>query len=187
LPLQGVRMAGTRPGEAILERRIAMLLKKIVLTIVILAMAFATLAVGLYGATKTDTIKFGENKEITLGRAGVTFSRSQFTGKVTLTRISGGNAPGEGGPKFNQKLINVRLTDKDGNSIKIIKGAVYVYFMVRQRELKQFDRGDLAIYRWDGSGQRWIECDTLEVGSRNGTTALSCRMSQFGLYGLGTK
>ncbi|MCI0519428.1 MAG: hypothetical protein L0Z70_04135 [Chloroflexi bacterium] len=163
-----------------------MVLKKLALTVLVLALAFSTLAIGYYG-TKSTSIKFGETKEIMQGRAGVTFTKSQFTGTVKLTRISGGNAPGEGGPKFAQKLINVRLTDRDGNNVSIIKGAVYVFFMVRQRELRLYDRGELAIYRWDGSGQRWIECDTLEVGSRNGTTALSCRMSQFGLYGLGSK
>jgi hypothetical protein len=161
-------------------------LRKLLFTAFILLLAFSVVAASSY-TVKSARIKFGETVEITSGRAGISFTKSQYSGVVKLLRSSGGNAPGEGAPTFSQKLLEVRLTDNQGRKVSHPLGAVYVFFKVKQREVRDWEDGTLAIYFYDTWKSDWVKCDTFEVRGGGSTYALGCRIRVMGLYGLGMK
>lgn len=163
-----------------------MKIKKIVFTALVLILALSLMASNTY-LIKVGRVKRGQSVELIYGRAGISFIKSQFTGTVRMNRISGGNAPGEERPLFVQKLFDVRLTDNKGNRVTHVVGAVYVYFKVRQREVRMWEDGTLTIYYFDTWKNEWVECPTVQLVDALDGTRLSCRIRIFGLYGLGSK
>lgn len=163
-----------------------MKIKKILFTAFMLLLAFSVIAASSY-TIKSARIKAGETISITHGRAGITFTKSQYTGVVKLLRYSGSNAPGESAPSFGQKLLEVRLTDNQDRKVKHVLGPVYVFFKVKRAEVRAWEDGDLAIYFYDTWKSDWVKCYTFEVRDAGATTALGCRIRVMGLYGLGSK
>lgn len=157
--------------------------KTILTTALILLLALSISAAGT--RTRGKHIKFGQTVDIHLGRAGVSFTDSQYNGTVTLKRSDKGNAPGEDGPKFIQDLLDVRLTNADDMRVTYVVGAVYVYFKVKPAEVRQWNNGQLAVYYFDPWTQAWTKCNTMEIVDRGRISRLGCRIRVFGLYGLG--
>jgi hypothetical protein len=161
---------------------------KLVLTGMVLLLAIALLAASNHGTTLSFGIKKGDTVEFTNGRAGISFTKSQYNGQVQLTRVSESRRiPGEDKPNFIQKPIDLRLTDKSDVRITHILGSVYVLFLVRRAEVRAFDKGDLSIYFFDTWTQTWEKCDTFAVTNGAGVSRLACRMRVFGMYGLAEK
>lgn len=158
---------------------------KILSTVLILLLAIAVIAAG--NRTRSKMIKFGQTIDISLGRAGISFTDSQYNGVVTLKRSDRGNAPGEDRPAFVQDTLDVRLYNQDDVRITHLVGAVYVYFKVKPASVRQWDNGELAVYYFDPWTQAWTECDTMAIRDRGKITRLACRIRVFGLYGLGQK
>ncbi len=158
--------------------------KLIILTIVILSMTLSVIPVA--GAS-SNRIKFGETVDFSQGRAGVSFTNSQYAGTVKLAKGNQNNAPGENRPQFVQRLININLYKPDGERVKWIVGPVYVFFKVRQAEARAYERGDLTIYFYDTWTGEWTPCYTTPVYKGGKIDRLSCRMRVFGLYGLGMR
>jgi len=162
-----------------------MKLKKAAFTILILVLALSVMAPGV-NVPGFFSLRRGQTVEYTAGRAGITFVASVFNGTVKVTRRSTSKAPGEEKPKFTYNLLDVRLTDRNGDTITHVLGSVYVFFKVRPRDVRLWEQGQLSIYFYDTWKKEWVPCTTFEV--RNGTISnLACRIRVFGLYGLARK
>jgi len=158
--------------------------KKVISSVVLIIIALTVLAAT--GSTRVGTISFGETTDVSLGRAGVIFTGSQYDGTVKLTRVNRGNLPGTNTPKFTQHLISTRLTDSDGAKVTNLIGPVYVYFKVRGAETKLWNNGELTIYSYNGASNKWVACPTTYV-FKAGESRVSCRISSMGLFGVGEK
>jgi len=161
-----------------------MTLKKSVLTAVVIVLAFTLIAASLQA---TYPIKKGETVSLASGRAGVTYVKSQYSGTVTLTRKDSSKKIAEEQPEFTQMHLDVRFKDSKGNRIKHVLGAVYVYFMARDKDVRAFEAGELAIYFYDTWTGEWTECNTFLVSAGTKGQSLACRIRVYGLYGLGKK
>lgn len=159
--------------------------RRILQTALILMVALSIIAAT--GTVKVRRIKFGQDLDIASGRAGIRFSSSQYTGTVKLTRVGITNSLAEETPSFITKWIDLRLYKDNDDRVTHIVGAVYVYFTVRRAQARLFENGELTIYFYDTWKKEWTACSTFAVKDKNQTTRVACRMSTFGLYGLGYK
>lgn len=162
-----------------------MKLKKLLFTVLILVLAFSIIAAGSY-ATKIYTIKRGETKEFTNGRAGISFVNSQYTGSVKIARPTSTRGLGDDHPDFTKPMLDVRLTNSKNERVTHTLGSVYVFFKVRRAEVRAWEEGRLGVYFYDTWTKEWVDCGTFEV--RDGaTSALGCRLRVYGLYGIAAK
>ena len=159
-----------------------MTLKKSILTAVVLILAISLIAASLHA---TYPLSKGENATFYSGRAGVSFVKSQFSGSVSVVRKDSSKNLVEDEPEFIQRHLDVRVKDRQGNRITHVLGSVYVYFMVRDKDLRDWDTGNLAIYFYDTWKGEWTECSTFLVSRGSSGQSLACRIRVFGLYGLG--
>ena len=159
--------------------------KKLMLSAVLIIIALASLA-GT-GSTRVGNISFGETTDVSMGRAGVIFTGSQYDGTVKLTRVNRGNLPGINSPKFTQHLLNTRLYNLDGEKITSVVGPVYVYFKVRGAETRLFNDGELTIYYYNGATNKWTVCPTTYIFKAGGESRVSCRIRSMGLFGVGER
>jgi len=158
--------------------------KKLVLTVLVFILMLSTLAAS--GTSKTGTINFGEDTDVSLGRAGLVFTNSQYDATVRLTRVNRNNLPGTNAPKFTQHLISTRLTNAAGEKVTHVIGPVYVYFKVRGPETRLWNRGELTIYYYDTWLNKWTECPTHYI-FKAGQSRVSCRVRAMGTFGVGEK
>jgi len=163
-----------------------MRIKKVVFTLLIIILAFSVMAPKV-NAPGLFTVKRGQTVEFTRGRAGISFSMSNYNGTVKVTRKSTSKVPGDVEPKFTQNLLDVRLTDSSGKTVTHVLGSVYVFFRVRQKDLRLWEQGQLSIYYFDTWTQEWRTCYTYAVRNGKNITNLACRARVFGLYGLARK
>lgn len=157
---------------------------KFILVIVAILLGLSLLAAG--GSTKVAEIKFGEDTDVSLGRAGLVFTSSQYNGTVKITRVSRGNLPGVSAPSLTQNAIHVRLYNENNQKVTYVVGPVYVYFKIRGPEQRLWNRGELTIYYFDGTKNQWTECPTSFI-FKSGSSRVSCRVRAMGLYGVGVK
>jgi hypothetical protein len=158
--------------------------KKFILIALTVLLALTLLAAD--GNTKVAEISFGDNTDVSLGRAGLVFTGSQYDGTVKLTRINRSNLPGVSVPDLTQKPINTRLYDIDNQKITHVVGPVYVYFKIRGPEQRLWNNGELTIYYYDSWLNKWTECPTTYI-FKSGSSRVSCRVRSMGLYGVGVK
>lgn len=179
------QMAQRAAGALTQERRSTVKTNKILFTILSVILALSIMAAST-GATKVYRVKAGETVSFSNGRTGVSYTKSYYTGNVSLNRINEERKLPDNHPGFVTKPLDVRFTDGKGNRVTHILGAVYIYFKVRRADIRAWENGQLAIYFYDTWTKEWVDCGTFEV--RDGsTTALGCRMRVYGLYGVGTK
>jgi hypothetical protein len=157
-------------------------MKKLLLTVLILIIAFSTMGAVL---ASVNELKVGDTVSFWSGRAGITFVDSRFSGTVTVTRKSTDKYDVAGAPEFVQKHLDVRLVDKKDNNVKYVIGPVYVYYKVTDRELRLFKTEGLRIWFFDTWKNEWKKCDTYQVGNGSNGNVLGCRIRVFGTYGLG--
>lgn len=156
--------------------------KKPVVTTVILILALSLMAASL-NRSKYVFIKAGKNATVSNGRAGISFTNSNYSGTVKIARMESSNPPGETPVHFVESFLDVRFTTSDGERITHVLGPVYVYFQARRSQVRQFNEGGLSIYYFDTWKSEWKECYTYLVDSNR----LACRIRIFGLYGLAEK
>jgi hypothetical protein len=161
-----------------------MKVNRIILIVLVLFVASTLMAAS--GSTTTQPISFGENTDISLGKAGLVFAGSQYDGTVKLTRVNRNNLPGTNEPDFTQHLLNTRVENTAGQKVSAVIGPVYVYFKVKGPEIRMWNNGDLAIYYYNGATNKWVECPTSFI-FKTGTSRVSCRIRTFGLYGVAEK
>ncbi len=160
--------------------------KKIVLTTIAILLALSVIAASVLPAT-TSTIKKGETVEFYSGRAGVSFTDSQFTGAVRLARIDDSKIKATNHPKFKHDLLSVRFTKSNGEKVTHVLGAVYVFFIVNRSEVSAWEKGELAVYVYDSWKNEWQECYSFLVNDSDGKSSLACRMRIFSTYGVAKK
>jgi len=160
--------------------------KKIGLSILILILSFSMVAASVL-PVKGGTLKRGENAEFWSGKAGVVFTKSQFNGTVYVSRMSDSRIRATNNIAFTQDLVNIRLTKIGGDKVSLVVGAVYVYFVVSNRDIRAYEEGELELYRYDSWHNKWAECGSFVVRDDNGKPRIACRMVSFGTFGLGEK
>lgn len=156
--------------------------KKLVLAAFVIVIALSIIAASGTGP-KYFKIKAGETTEFTVGRAGISFTNSYYSGTVKLKRTTGGYPPGDKTMYFTQRMFDARFYDTNGDRITHVLGSVYIFFKVKRSEMKRWSSGELSIYYFDTWKQEWKECYTFSVDGNR----LACRIRIFGLYGLGTE
>jgi hypothetical protein len=156
--------------------------KKFFVTAVILILALSLIAASL-GGPKYTFIKAGKNATVSNGRAGISFTNSYYSGTVKVARMESSNPPGETPISFAESFLDVRFTTSGGDRITHVLGPVYVYFLARRSQIRQWREGGLSIYYFDTWKSEWKECQTVLIDSN----LLACRIRIFGLYGLAEK
>lgn len=165
--------------------------RKTILILVGFILVFA-LALG-YG----DTVKAGTNSitkplvyqkplDISLGKGGVYFPSSSYTGKAVLTRIEPVDTRKL---TFTQRWLDIRLFDSKGKEFKTVYGYVYVYFNLNADDRAAWNKGKLGIYHYDQAKKVWVECETQLLAGKNAPYGRVRHLitKEFGLYGLAIK
>lgn len=158
---------------------------RIILTGLVLLLAISLIASTVY-ATRYAAVQAGKNYTFYLGRAGITFYKSQFTGILKMERRNTSIIPAPtGAPRFVGNLLDVRFVDYKGQVVTAIKGPVYVSFVISGPQRGLWTTGLLSIYYYEPWHGTWVKCPTYLAGSTTTTITLSCNILNFGLYGVG--
>jgi hypothetical protein len=158
-------------------------IKKIALTVFPTVIALSLIAASVLPATGFR-IKEGETASFNQGRAGVTFTDSRFSGIVRLARPDDSRIKAVNHPDFKYSLLEVRFNTSDGAKVRYVVGAVYVYFLLKQSDLRDWEHGELALYMYDSWGNQWKECPAFLVTNHGSRPRLACRIRTFSVYGL---
>jgi len=161
-------------------------IKKLVLSAFVIFLAFSVIAASVLPAT-VNRIKKGEKAEFYNGRYGVSFTKSQYSGYVHLNRMSDSRIQATNHPNFTRDLISVQLTKIGGEKVRGILGAVYVSVVVKQSDVRAWERGELGLYYLDPWHNEWTECGSFLVKNGDGRPRIACRMRAFGIFGLAEK
>jgi len=158
---------------------------RIILTGLVLLLAVSLIASTVF-ATRFAAVQAGKNYTFYLGRAGISFTKSQLSGILKMERQNTSVVPGPtSAPKFNGNLLNVRFVDTKGAVVTAIKGPVSVSFIISGPTRNLWTTGLLSIYYYQPWHNTWIKCPTFLAGSTSFTITLGCNITNFGLYGVG--
>jgi len=141
-------------------------------------------------AMKTDTVTkplvYQKSLDIYLGKGGVYFPSSHYTGKAVLTRIEPENTKKL---TFTQRWSDIRLFDSGGKEFKPVYGYVYVYFNLSADDRTAWDKGKLSIYHYNATKKVWDECETQLLAGKNAPhgRVRFLLIDEFGLYGVAVK
>lgn len=159
-----------------------MKIKRILWTILSI-LAIFTLIAAAPAASKEVYIKAGASKDVQVGSMGVHVTNSYYTGHLTVAHRTKEPVVGTSRLKPIARMIDARFKDLNGNTITHINGAWYVFYNLTPKETKLFNNKKIAIFYYDPWPKKWRECNTWKVyGTEN---RISCRIVNFGLYGLG--
>jgi hypothetical protein len=130
-------------------------------------------------------ITSGTNADVYLGRGGVFFSNSVFSGVAQVTRMDPDQSHSSGKLRFFPRWLDARLY-VDNEEIKQARGLVYVYFNLDNQLRKAWDDGKLHIYQYVQKTGKWEMCQVeLLVKTKYVPQGrLACVISNFGLYGM---
>ena len=131
----------------------------------------------------TKSLEYQKPVDVSLGRGGVYFSSSSYTGSVVLTRIK---AEPHKKLTFTQRWSDIHLFDTKGKEFNKVYGIIYVYFKLNHQERAAWEKGDLSIYHYNQTKKIWEECETQLLASKNAPYGLARTViiDGFGLYGL---
>jgi hypothetical protein len=161
-------------------------IKKLALTGFALILALSIIAASVFPVT-ISRIKKGQYEEVSSGRAGVVFTKSQFTGDVRVARTGDSRIFAINHPKFIHEVVSIRLTKIGGENVRFVLGPVYVFFVVDQREFRSWERGELDLLYFDPWHSEWVPCGAFPVEHTNSKPRIACRMYAFGTFGLAEK
>ncbi len=158
---------------------------RIILTGLVLLLAVSLIASTVF-ATRFASVQAGKDYTFYLGRAGITFTKSQMSGILKMERRNTSIVPGPtSAPKFSGNLLNVRFVDNTGTVVNAVKGPVSVSFILSGPTRNLWTTGLLSIFYYQPWHNTWIRCPTYLAGSTVTTITLACNISSFGLYGVG--
>src|SRR5512144_2362318 len=126
-------------------------IRKMTLTAFVIAIALSLIAASVLPATGFR-IKAGETASFNLGRAGVSFTNSFYTGIVRLSRPDDSRIKAVNHPDFRGSLLEVRFNKSGGEKVRYVTGAVYVYFLLKPADLRDWEHGELALFAYDSWG-----------------------------------
>ena len=137
--------------------------------------------------TITQKITAQTREDIFLGRSGVFFPNSAYTGELTLTRNEFKSVK-VGGLRFTEPSVEVSLTAGSQSEIQKVTGVVYVYFKLLSWERRLWDEGSLSIYQFDPKIGKWATCPNqrLVAGKNSPHGRLACVMTEFGTFAMAT-
>lgn len=135
----------------------------------------------------TQKITAQAREDVFLGRSGVFFPSSAYTGDLTLTRIEP-KSTRISGLRFTEPFIEVSLATGSKDQVKKVTGIVYVYFKLLSWERRLWDEGNLSIYQLDSKSGKWVECPNLKIvaGKNSPHGRLACVVTEFGTYAMAT-
>ena len=139
--------------------------------------------------TITQKITAQAREDVGLGRSGVFFPSSAYTGDLTLTRT--GQKQGfskVGGLRFTEPSVEVRLTTGSKSEVTKVTGIVYVYFKLLSWERRLWDEGNLKIYQLDPKTGKWVACPNVKLvsGKNSPHGRLACVMTEFSTFAMAT-
>ena len=161
-------------------------IKKSVFTLIVLILALAIMGATVLPATRFRINK-GDKAEFYNGRYGVAFTESQYTGTVQISRMSDSKIQATNHPKFTRDLVSIQMIKIGGVKVRSILGAVYVFLVVKQSDVRAWERGELELYYFDSWHNEWAECGSFIVKDGDGRSRIACRMRAFGIFGLAEK
>lgn len=134
----------------------------------------------------TKPLTYQKPLDISLGKGGVYFPSSNYTGRAVLTRLEPKNTKKL---TFTHRWLDIRLFDPNGKEIKTVYGFVYVYFNLNADDLAAWNKGKLGIYYYNITKDTWDECATRLIASKNSPYGrVSCLiLDEFGRYGIAIK
>ena len=165
--------------------------KKIVSLILLLGMVF-TLTIFSWEkvvasektTSITKTLVYQKPLDISLGKGGVYFPSSNYTGSAVLTRLEPVDTKQI---RFSQRWIDIHLYDKSGKEFKNVYGYVYVYFNLNVEDRAAWNKGNLSIYHYNEVKKIWEESETQLLTNKNVPYGrVKVLVQEFGLFGLGT-
>jgi hypothetical protein len=131
----------------------------------------------------SEGIKFGQSVDFSVGQNGVFMPKSAYTGTLTIDRMRPTEVTPPKGVDFTDRLMDVQVEPASGKLPSFLFGLNYVYYGLSEEQLLAWKNGELAIYRYDSTTQKWVEMPTFFVNEGGGRVAAA--MTSFGLYGLG--
>jgi hypothetical protein len=141
-------------------------------------------------AEKTNSISkslvYQKSLDISLGKGGVYFPSSAYTGTVVLTRIE--PIPTKD-LTFTQRWIDIHLFESTNKEFKIVFGYVYVYFNLNVEDRAAWEKGKLSIFHYRQDKKIWEECETRLIADASAPYGRVRFLitEEYGQYGLGLK
>jgi LysM repeat protein len=140
-------------------------------------------------AQRSRAISFGQEVDFFQGGAGVYMPSSNYTGTLSLARLSPRQAESIKNLNFTQRLLQIDLEGPAGQTIPGVFGLNYVYFNLDRGSRTAFDRGQLNIYHFNDNLDLWERCTipVLITGTNEPHGRLACVLTfeqGFNLYGL---
>jgi hypothetical protein len=166
---------------------------KMILILVAFALCFAVVTTNwspVNAQTKITTITknltYQKPLDISIGRGGVYFPNSLFTGTAELNRIDPVNTKKLA---FTQRWMDIKLFDVSGKPIRTVKGFAYVYFILNVEDRAAWNKEKLGIYQYNEAKKIWEECDSRLILDKSAPYGrLSFLITDgYGLYGLAVK
>ncbi len=134
-------------------------------------------------ASITKTLVYQKPLDISLGKGGVYFPSSNYSGSAVLSR------PDSVKTKqitFSQRWIDIHLYDSNGKEFKNVYGHVYVYFNLNVEDRAAWNKEKLSIYHYNESKKIWEKSETHLLDNKNVPYGrVKVLVNEFGLYGLG--
>ena len=131
----------------------------------------------------SKTLVYQKPLDISLGKGGVYFPSSNYTGTAVLSRIEPIDTKQI---TFSQRWADIHLYDKSGKEFKNVYGYVYVYFNLNVEDRAAWNKGKLSIYHYNEVKKTWDETETQLLTYKNVPHGrVKVLLQEFGLYGLG--
>jgi len=136
--------------------------------------------------TRQQHVTTGNSEDIYLGNAGIYLPNSNYTGTVTLERYDPAKSNTVKNIQFTQQLLEVTVTNSQGNQLSQVSGLNYVYFNLDEQSRSAYDKGELAIYHYNPQQEAWVQCQyPLLISDKNKPYGrMACIILNFGLYGV---
>ncbi len=157
----------------------------ILILILVLVPSGSVLAEEEEVSTEYYPLIYGEQADLSLGKAGVFVLSSSYNATATINRFEPDNTYPPGDLIFFDRWLDFGIYDYYGNPYLGLWGFNYVYFNLKYHTRKYWDEGELGIYKWDSVRKRWDECPTYLVEMKNLPHGrATCVMTTFGVYGI---
>ena len=134
----------------------------------------------------SKSLEYQKSLDIFLGKGGVYFPSSNYTGKAVVTRSDSVNTDKL---TFTHRWLDIQLLDVKGKEIKTVSGNIYVYFNLNVDDYLAWKKEKLSIYYFDPATSKWTECPTIYVAKSNSPYGRVSTLiaKDFGRFGIAIK
>ena len=136
--------------------------------------------------TITKSLEYQKPLDIFMGRGGVYFPSSAYTGKAVISRTEPVNTKNL---TFTHRWLDIQLYDVKGKEIKSVSGYIYVYFNLNADDYVAWKKEKLSIYYYDPTTSNWVEYPTYYFASKSSPYGRVSTMigKDFGRFGIAIK